>query len=199
MSQEYVPGPVEVWLGVTANAAPMFLGWTNDGVDLEFRPRWGEHKTDLSGGPEGPPADKYYAGQDAIVSGVFSRINLNCYYAAADKSVGVFGLSVPGIDDPGDRGALMVAEGRSYQLWLKHPHATKPFYAQGPDGALVLGYHFMAAVMDRESLPKLGPRPKRLSLAWHCISTIDMTFTNEFGVGRHTLFDHDMSQLVAPT
>lgn len=199
MSQEYVPGPVEIWLGVTANSAPMFLGWSEAGVDLEFRPRYGEHKTDLSGGPEGPPADKWYAGQDAIISAVVNRMSLNCYYAAADKSVNVFGVSVPGIDEPGDRGALMVAEGRAYPLWLKHPHAVKPFYSNGPSGALVRGYRFLHVVMERETLPKLGPRPKKLNLAWHAISNLNIAFNNEFGTGLYTLFDHDMTQLVPPT
>ncbi len=176
----------------------MFLGWSEGGVDLDFRPRFNEYKNDLAGGPEGPPADMYYSGQDCIMSAVVTRYNIGTYYVMADKSVNVLGVSVPGIDDPGDRGALMVAEGRAYPIWFKHPHATKPFYSQGVSGALVLGYRFTACVMERETLPKLGPRPKKLNLAWRGISTLNMNISNEFGTGRFTLFDHDMSQLVAP-
>lgn len=194
MAQPYVPGPVDLWLGIGAGGAPVFFGHCEKGFDLQKRPRWGELICDLAGSV---PMDEYFEGADALLSGTLIRYNETTYRSITDFSAPRLAVSIPGLELPGDIGALAISEECTYMGWLRHPYSVKLVFNDPISGAMVPGYRMMAMRLERDSIPDLGPRPKKLPLTWRCLRVFDFNYRDNLGQGRFILYDHDLTALPA--
>lgn len=71
----HVPGPTLVQIDAGLGAGLENLGYTIDGVDVEFTAMTGEIPGDQNGGSEGPPIDVQFFGEMARVRTEFSRFD----------------------------------------------------------------------------------------------------------------------------
>lgn len=193
MATPFASGPVDVWAGVGAGGAPLFLGHGERGPRIRIRRNYRDVFSDPGG--DAVPFDRANQGEMAVVSISLTRWNERTYRVmAAATTTGAGGnLGNRGQQDPGELGSLMIAEGLAYELWLRFPFTAKTVYAAAGQPA---GYHFWRAMLDQEDdLDDLGPKARRLGLVWTCLRSFDVGVSNAFGAGRLRCYDTDMTAL----
>lgn len=187
MASPYVPGPAPIFVGLGGSAGqPAFLGFSERGVHIDINPMYSDYIVDLGGAV---PLDKSYQGATATVSFDLTRWNEDVLAAMDDFSGSLAGSS-RGVDVPGEIGTLMSYEGAAYTLWIVFPYSNFPAYADMP-----AGYRFPKAFIDRETLPERGSKPAKVHLIMTCLRDLDMTTINDYGRGKLTLYDNDMSAI----
>lgn len=188
MAQPFVPGPAPLWVGLGSSEAPIFLGFTERGVDLDVNPQYAPYLTDLGGGVM---TDACYQGALAQISFDLTRWNEETFALMADHA-GIVPGSVRGTDLPGEIGTLMAFENAAFPVWCPFPYVAKAAYASMP-----AGYRFPKCYIERESLPERGAKPAKIRLVMQCLRHLLMTSAtqNQFGAGRFTLYDHDMTAI----
>lgn len=150
----HVPGPTLVKVDAGLGAGLEDLGYTIDGVDVEFTAMTGEIPGDQNGGSEGPPIDVQFFGEMARIRTEFSRFD----EAVVDKiRVRVNSATLGTNAAPG---SLMIAT--SYRLLLVPTDVT---YAMNFPIALCrnpitsnVGTKFQRLSMDWEAHPNLSTR-----------------------------------------
>jgi hypothetical protein len=193
VAQPYISGPVSLWIRHSAlgTGTPVFLGHGERAPQIQHSVRLEDFVCDISGSM---PLDACYAGMMAHISVTLVRYNmivLQLIEARARSST--FPVSLPGIDLPGQIGTLVVIEQATYELWLRHDGAAKPFMQNPANGVMPLGYHYFAATLDTESLQGGSVTPFKATLPWKCYRVPDFKVTNLYGTGAWQLFDYDMS------
>src|SRR4051812_7347205 len=121
MAQPYSRGPVDIFVGTGLSHTPTFLGHATKGPRIRIRRFYRDMFNDLGG--DLVPFDRARGSQMAVVSVVLTRWNEAVLQAAQDTAGGA---SVPGTEDPGDVGALMLTEGLAQPLWLRFPKFAHP-------------------------------------------------------------------------
>lgn len=200
-------GPVQIFVTVptqevdplrasTANGfvtriakVPKFLGWGELAPSPNIDPAYSGVKADPRGNVH--DHDELYEGQIAQVLSVMLRI--------WDEDVLVrlldfVGLTGQGTDGAYDTGTLMIAEGQTYELWLKYTRTTVSQYminANAPQG-----YHYFAARTGQvKRVP--GTQPNGTLISWKCLGypfLVQQPATAR-GIG-YTIYDNDMSGIL---
>ena len=152
-------------------STPYFFGHTEGTPDFKKRPYFEPVMSDLSGTKV--PFDILLEGEDAIISGVFTRYNESVY--AAMDSIGNLNPAFRGIEGTYERGSLMLAEGLAYPLYMQFPFSAKAAMAGLPPG-----YRLFAAYLIDNGMPSNGTRPKKLALSWHCMPVFYLTGSNQW-------------------
>lgn len=189
MATLYVNGPANIWAGVGANGAPLFVGNVERTVAIEFRPTYTPVMCDLGG--QRVPVDQIYDGEDAVISGDLTRFNESVYqlmttYPGSKQG----GAATRGINVPGDIGSLMLTEGLTFQLWIDCTYKNKAFQAGAAGTGIPRCYHFLNTYCANDSLPTLGTTAKKVNLRWHCLRSFTLDGANNFGLGRWSLYDN---------
>lgn len=70
-----VAGPLQIWASTGASNAMELLGWTRGGLEIMERAFMPELKSDVSGGPEGPPQDFQYLGEMHTLTAELAQFN----------------------------------------------------------------------------------------------------------------------------
>lgn len=194
MSQQYGTGACAWYLGIGAQFAPLFLGWS-DGKSRKIsnRPAWRPVYSDSHGTEI--PADMSYQGQDAIVSSRFTRFNWNTVYALQEYAKRATVLGSPGLDGPGARGSLMLTEGLAYPMWITFPYSAKAAMRQAANGIMPLGRRYNTCYLMTDDMDEFGLAPTEFTFVWHALSL----FTPSAAGGFHTLFSTNITGLPAPT
>jgi hypothetical protein len=198
MAQPYASGPVDVWCGVGAGGAPLFLGHGERAPRIQIVRRYKEVTNDLGG--DMVPFDKGYAGETGVVTVTLSRWNESTLAIIQDVATTLTGLGAArGLNGPGEVGTLMVTEGVAYKLWLRFPFSAKAAYANAASGAQPAGYRFLAAFLEGpDDLFDLGPpNARKVGLQFTCMRAFDPAVSNAFGTGLFALYDHSMIALPA--
>lgn len=157
----YVHGPVHIYarfpkVGAGPYVAPgalsgtiYFLGHTTDSPEPDFIPKYHPVHSSLAG-PE-VPDDEVQVGGEYELALELTRFNYQILMAI--KQFARYGRGeVPGTENFLDRGRLVLAQGDSFELWLKNAFYGTPNAAAYPD--LPPGYYYpacrTAGVMPRD-------------------------------------------------
>ncbi len=142
MSQLYVPGPAQLFVGTGASRALQFLGYTQEGVNINFRGNWAPVISDVLGPTT--PIDRQYFGSGADFTFRLTEYNESVLslYAA-----GTFGGTL-GTLTANQSGSLLVAESLGFPFVIRAPYAVKTVFS-----TMVSGYYFPVTAMDDEMVP----------------------------------------------
>ena len=184
----YASGPIVSGATIAAPAELLFLGHTENGLDIQFEHKFDPYRVDLGGSVE---ADKSYQGTTATITATLSRWDDAAYQSLVAPPV-IIGASGMGGDVPGGIGTLMVQEGAAQQVIALFPYQAKTAYA-----AQVAGLRFFACTLEQDNWKALGTRPRLLSLSWRANRVFVPGITNAFGYGGWVLFDSNMTGLPA--
>lgn len=164
----YVPGPTSLWIDPLRNNGsenppplkPLLLGYGEHGVSIDIEPVMDPVHADIGG--KRIPTDEMFMGETATVKAMLTVLNWEVLElamkrpfskAAAGGTNGTFGY--------GDVGTLMVAEGATYNLYIRFP------YSQVPDahvpaffGGVIDGYRFLHAYLASGPIEASGTAAK---------------------------------------
>jgi hypothetical protein len=189
MAQAFSTGPVDLWVGIGSEHAPVFLGHSENGYEIKGRPQYENVMNDVAGMKI--PYDRGWQGADYVIEpgGSLTRWN-EPVYAALQQYVDprtAFGGGTPrGSEGAFGRGRLMLTEGLAFGVWLRYPYSALPAYG-GP--GMPAGYHFFKAVVDADSM---SPGAKAYK-----IGPVFYSWPVYVVGGAFVAFDHDMSALGA--
>lgn len=176
MSQGYVPGPAQVFVGTGASAAYEWLGYSQDGVDVQLIASYRDVFSDF-GGPD-VPVDSQFMGESGFISMTLNKYNETVLQELAGRRVGT-GIT-PGQIEAQGLGSLMIAEGYAYPICIKCPYNTKSFQT----GLIVPGYAFSAGWLHdnfevRLSVIMKAPRLIfRVLPVWNGVNLTASLYTN---------------------
>lgn len=165
-----------------------YLGTYETTPKIEIAARHKPVYADIGG--DEVPFDYIYMGEDGFVTGVLNRWNESVYAACAAKPISygtdptMFDARRRGRSVAGDVGALMLADGKAYQMWLHYPYYDKEY---GQSLGMPAGYHFFAAFMTGPEVVEGGTRAKRRLLQFK----LARVFSPEDGCW--DFYDDDMS------
>jgi hypothetical protein len=158
MSKIYVSGPAYVWAGLGQSNSYLFLGFTENGLEVSVNPLNEDIQVDYAGLM---PADISQLGQEARISGTFTRYNEQVLLLA-QSFLGPQGLA--GFGGNGAVGTLVVAEGAAYPLLVWSSYSFKTIF-----GDMVPGFLFPAAIIADNIPVTLNVRRKAPNLAWRAV------------------------------
>lgn len=180
MSQGFVPGPCQVFVGTGTSKAWEFLGLSEDGVQLQLLSSFEDIYND-AGGPM-VPIDVQWMGEQAYMSMTMNKYNESVLQKCAARRVGT-GI-VPGACEVNGLGSLMIAEGFAYPILLLFPYRAKTFQ----NNVIVPCYNFSAGwLQDDFSIP-LSVRLKRPRVIFRAIPLWD-TLTLQYVLYTNVLPD----------
>jgi hypothetical protein len=157
-TQFYTSGPAEVWVGLGASYAFVYLGFTETGLTVEIVPLQEDIQVDYAGLS---PGDVAQLGQEANISGTFTRFN----EPVSQQLASFFGPNgIAGFGQTDSMGTLMVTEGCAYPLLVVSPYQFKTIY-----GNMVPGFLFGAAYLVNPHRTVLSVRRKAPELKWRAI------------------------------
>ena len=202
-NQPFVFGPVDVWVGfynqplvnssgtdVQTPADIQTFGYTSEGPDFSLNNEYTNLHTDISGFV---PTDKAFMSRWARIALTMTRWDPAVYEDLIDVAT-VSGPTDAGFINPGEIGTLLAFEGAAVALWLPSRYSiNKAAFATGPDG-----YHFFACHLVTDSMPKLGVRPRSLSLVFDAVPVFLPSYNFDGMYGAHALYDQDMSLVNRP-
>ncbi len=142
-----------------------YLGTCEFAPRILVNPRYVPIQSSVAGGPDATPHDKFWMGEDALISGTLTDWNELVYEQVAARPVAAVG-GVPGKDS--GRGRMMVLEGLSYSLWVQFPYATaggrKAVYGTG---GMPAGYRFPAAWLGGPEDMAIGTGANKRSIIFY--------------------------------
>lgn len=148
-SQLYVPGPAQLFVGTGNSRALQFLGYTQEGVNINLRGNWLPVISDVLGPTT--PIDRQFFGEGADFTFRLTEYNEQVLQAYACKTFG----GVAGAINANQSGSLLVQESLGFPFAIKCPYAVKASYS----ATMVSGYYFPVTSMDDEMVP-LSTRTK---------------------------------------
>ncbi len=143
MSQLYVPGPAQLFAGTGAMQALQFLGYTQEGVNINLRGNWLPVITDILGPTT--PTDRQFFGCGADFTFRMTRYNEQ---VLQEMSSGIFG-GTAGVINANQSGSLLVTESLGFPFAIKCPYAVKSAFS----ATMVSGYYFPVVAIDDEMIP----------------------------------------------
>lgn len=187
MAQLYTTGPAGIYVGISQNGNPVFLGHSRRRPRIRTRRFKQPITTDLSGQA---PHDMMFGGMMATVSCELIRYNMNVLQSIRDLTgarAEFGGGATLGSDLPGSIGALQNEEDFGYRLWVTFPHAGKVRFRRAANGILPAGYLFHSAALDDDDV-EVGFGPKTIQVTWTCIYRFNPAFRSAVGQGQFNLF-----------
>lgn len=185
MSQPHVPGPCPIYVGLGGGGSPLFLGFSERGVNIDLNASFSPYVVDISGST---PLDQCYQGEGASISFDLTNWNEPVLSLMQDIAGNIPG-SVRGLDVFGEVGTLMGYELAAFTCWFPFPYALKPAYALS-----VSGYRFPLCYIDRSSLPERGSKPAKTHLTLQALRAVNNTQSGApIGNIQLKLYDHDMT------
>lgn len=155
-AQPWCTGPALIYAGVGGGGSPVFFGTAESTPVIDERPNYEPLMNDLGGSMI--PFDFSHQGADAVVTATMTSWKESVFTAMR-----AYGGPLPGVSAPGDIGAFMFLEGRSFPLWVVFPYAAKTAMAGLPPG-----YRFFAAFLQGPVSQSAGTRPRKVNLTWYC-------------------------------
>lgn len=157
-SQFFVPGPCYTFVGLGSDNAFLFLGFTESGLSIGINPLNEDINVDYAGLS---PGDVSQLGQDASVSGTFTRYDENVALKV-QSFMGINGTA--GQYGNNQMGNLMVKEGSAYPLLAYFPYSVKTEF-----NTMVSCYNFYAAYINNPVSFVASIRRKAPEFNFRCI------------------------------
>jgi hypothetical protein len=183
MATPFVSGPVHMFALIPGQSGMLYIGTGERAPKIRLLPEWDAVMNDLGGTKL--PFDYLYEGEEALVGVTLTRWNqpvLDILRTRTNRA------APPGFTLPTDLGALMVAEGLTFNLYLFFPFATKAAMAAG---GMPAGYHFHYAFLQGPDDLERGTGPNKDQTMFHCVRGFDIT------TGRMTLYDFSVGAMPA--
>jgi len=180
MSQAYVNGPAEIYVGQGSSTGmnALFLGWGEDGVRITLNSAWENVVSDVSG--TGIPFDVQYMAEEAFIHTVLTVWNESVYEIAAGRVDGnVFGAgasltcgtlmgaqscTIGGSPTAPIVGTQGSRSGGASRLCIKAPYQSMSAFASMP-----AAYNFPVAWLDTATDLELATRYKKIRCVWRAI------------------------------
>lgn len=175
-TQGYVPGPTQIFTKTGAAGAWQFLGYSEDGVQLQLLAAFEDILSDF-GGPA-VPVDVQFMGEHG-----YGSCTLNKYDESVLKTLSGrrFGVSVvPGAIEANALGSLMIAQSFAYQVLFLSPYNGLSFQS----GSIVPCYLFSAGWLNDDFTVPISVRLKRPRCVfrfipvWNSITLTATLYTN---------------------
>lgn len=164
MSQIYNTGPVELYTGTGSASALEFLGYSENGMQIEIRETFEDVHSDLLG-PR-IPTDVQHFQADALITGDLVRWNESVLEKCEDRSLngaGGTGASF-GIVSKLEVGALMLAYGKTYRLLCDAPSLDLGGAGSGAIMPGLIPLNFPYAYLHDTMTRKRGARAERVHI-----------------------------------
>jgi hypothetical protein len=164
-----------------------YVGTGRMGPTVALRPHYRPVINDLTGEE---PLDDVFASRGAVTTVDFTRFDETVLRRI--ESFPNRGTSQPGVTLPGDIGAMMIAEGLAYPLYLWYsrggagPGANAPMIANG----MPVGRRYIASRVDGDIVRKTGSQPGEVHIAW-----LHRPVLVRGGAGGTTIYDFNLSAL----
>lgn len=198
MSQIYNTGPCEMYVGTGVADALEFLGYSEQGMDLELRETFEDVNSDLLG-PK-IPTDVQHFQADCLITGDLVRWNEYVLQKIEDRSrqgAGGTGASLGTISKK-EVGALMLAYGKCFRLLCDAPNVALAGVAGiMPD---LRPYNFPAAYLHDTMKRKRGARAERVHIILRALADATNIGATASLSNSFPLYDSDRSGIpgVAP-
>lgn len=160
MSQLYVPGPVQIFVGTGAGGAYQFLGYSEQETGTRFDSAWEDVYSDATGPMI--PLDTQYFGEQAYISSTLTKYNEAILQQLTPRVPGL----TAGAMANGEVGTLMLTEGYAVKLFLYCPYSQKSVFSLG---GMVAGYVFAASWLADSFEVPLSVRVKKPRIVMRCI------------------------------
>lgn len=175
MSQFFVTGPAYTWANIkvptpggSGSLTWNFIGFSEAGLTIEFTPTYEDIQVDYAGSM---PGDATLLGQEARISGTFTRYNEPVVNQLASFNSGSNFASIVGTFGNNQVGGLVNLEGIGYPLMTYFPYSTKDVFgasfSQQP--YMIPGYYFYSAYIVDPVRAVYSIRRKAPELAWRVI------------------------------
>lgn len=186
MPQPYTRGPVLIYAGVGGSSGPLYLGTGERAPRVSRLREFEPVMNDLAG--TRVPFDMLAEGQQALIT-----VKLTRWDDAVLQAVEARSSAAPagGIAGPGSTGALMIAEGWAFPLWLLYSYGPQGPAAKAAMGTLRPGFHFFATWLEGPQDGEGGTDPATELLVFHAIEV--------YTGGTMSLYDYNLAGLPAPT
>ncbi len=158
-----------MWVSVSSGG-PVYLGTTEDGLNVSPKPFYVPVKNDLAGGQRGPDFDVCYLGEASEISGTLTRWNMNVALAMQCRWNPNIASATPGADNATARGTLLATEGAAYNLYIIYPYASLPAFATLP-----AGMRFLQVYTKSPERLEPGVKPYKMSFTWETIPYFAVT------------------------
>lgn len=170
MAQPYVTGPVSIWVQFPGVTQAAFLGTAERCPRMQVRAAWEPLFNDIGG--QRIPFDVLFEGEEGYIFADLTRWNQATANVMVSRPGAFAGL--PGLNVPGDIGTAMILEGKTCHVYLVFPFAAKPAMANAANGALMVGYHWPACILEGpDDMDEMGTRPRKVRFIWHALRQYD--------------------------
>lgn len=183
--QQWCTGPAHVFVGLGSGGAPLYFGSCERFPRPVFSPVFIENPNDIAGGK---PLDKSFQGEDAVLSGDFTRWD-EPMFAQMQARPNYGGTR--GVVTGGGLGAFMGQEGYSYPVWIQYPYSAKAAMNNLP-----AGYRFRQCWLEGPDHVEPGTTPYKIRIMWYALPIYVPDTNNSI---RAILYDHDMTGLPSIT
>jgi hypothetical protein len=143
MSQLYVPGPAQLFVGTGNSQALVFLGYTQEGVDINLRGNWLPVISDVAGPTT--PIDRQFFPESADFTFRLTEYNEQVLQAYACRTFG----GIAGALQANQAGSLLVQENLGFPFAIRCPYAVKTAFS----ATMVSGYYFPVTAVDDDIVP----------------------------------------------
>jgi hypothetical protein len=175
MSQLYVPGPAQIFVGTGASGAYVFLGFSESDVRISLSAEFEDVNADYGGRVA---VDSQYMGEQAFASFDIIRYSEAVYNALAARTASAGSITAgmaPGSIAAGSVtgagiGTLMLAEGAAVPICIKSPYVVKSAFS-----GMNAGYTFGAAWLDGSVDHSLSARVKKPRMSMRCLPIWNVT------------------------
>ena len=158
-TQFYVSGPAFTWVGLGSggssdNPAWLYLGYTEDGLEVELSVEYDPIKTDYAGNM---PAAQSIQGESISVSGTFTRYDENVMQKVVSWK-GPYGIAGQSTSN-NFLGSLVYEENISYPVLIYSPYSFKPYYngtAPNSGSPMIQGFWIYNGIHGDRNSRKLG-------------------------------------------
>lgn len=163
--------PTQTSFGVEAITYPRcdeirYLGTCEFAPKILVNPRYLPISASIAGGSEAVPYDKFWMGEDALISGTLTMWNELVYEQVVSRPNASTGI--PGKDS--GRGRMMFQEGLCYSLWLQFPRSSKTVFS---NAYVPAGYRFPAAWLGGPEEMAIGTGANKRAILFYGLAAYE--------------------------
>ena len=162
-TQYWTTGPANIFAGIGAGGAMLFLGFSEDRVEINMNGYFEPIRADFGGAS---PVDSQFMGMDANFAVNLVRYDEVNLEIVAQRVKG----TNQGIIGPGQIGTIMIQEGFAYRVCVTCPYQSKSIYAN-----MRPAFNFLGAWVDGTATMPITTRAKIPRLTFSALPVWTMT------------------------
>ncbi len=187
MAEGFCTGPALFYFDF--GTGPTFFGTTEGEPDIVWTPEWEPVPNQLAGSRL--PLDRNFQGEEALISGVFTRYNETLLQPLMKRTTRAVGTgNVRGKEGAGALGAFLGQEGLAFACIVVFPYFSKPIFQKA---GMAPGYRFFQCFNEGDRYPPGGTKAQRYHLRLHAARRFNIA-----AIGGYDLYDNIITGLPAP-